>query len=700
MSQVGNTEEELAEDKPSVESENREERLAARRLRIEERNRKALADDSEEEKQIKETRESQKQVEESEERMIKLQRDGTDLLTNIQVAADFRESQRRMEEDEARRQRIEKLENEVKTSLEKFGEITEKWTVARAKEIPQDLRDALMRQQQLCALLIEDKNKLINDLQEELKTCDNLYVKDLKRQGEDVDLMIDRMEEQIKNLMKSYKEEYEKIENSFEKERAELLHRNRTEWEQKMKERRDKEVEYLMQRMKKVEESEMMLNKLRLDDAEECNAIKTKLDNEVQVLQQQVQQMKATYHLNQEKLEYNLHVLKKRDEENTITKTQQKRKITRLQDTLGNLKARCAKQEKQAREEKQSITDDYKRIVQENKHREKKMKHFSAVDARKFEEIWLMNEAEVKALVERALEMDRLVHEQYLGLPWERPSTAFMERSGPVVPQLHPSSPAAPGLPAAHASSSSSSSSEEEAAAARPDGVSVAAVKRILELLCDEAGFLIDSKVVKLLAPLDKDEKNLMKLDIILSSIGIEREEDMYKLAEFFKKYGQQRKNRETTPEEEAELEAEGAMAEGSQQGESASSGHTWELIHPNDVLGALRAFTAEHCKPRETKQQSKILSLDDRDESEDGMFWESAANIIPEAKLKLWDTLETALEKYHGVLNERAQLLEDTQHLKVQNEEMRQLLRKHCNSKINSELLIPPTKMIQISPE
>jgi len=40
--------------------------------------------------------------------------------------------------------------------------------------------------------------------------------------------------------------------------------------------------------------------------------------------------MKATYQLNQEKLEYNFQVLKKRDEENTITKSQQKRKITRL----------------------------------------------------------------------------------------------------------------------------------------------------------------------------------------------------------------------------------------------------------------------------------------------------------------------------------------------------------------------------------
>ena len=55
----------------------------------------------------------------------------------------------------------------------------------------------------------------------------------------------------------------------------------------------------------------------------------TEYDLLPQVLQQQLQQMKATYQLNQEKLEYNFQVLKKRDEENTITKSQQKRKITR-----------------------------------------------------------------------------------------------------------------------------------------------------------------------------------------------------------------------------------------------------------------------------------------------------------------------------------------------------------------------------------
>ena len=39
--------------------------------------------------------------------------------------------------------------------------------------------------------------------------------------------------------------------------------------------------------------------------------------------------MKATYQLNTEKLEYNYQILKKRDEENAITISQQKRRINK-----------------------------------------------------------------------------------------------------------------------------------------------------------------------------------------------------------------------------------------------------------------------------------------------------------------------------------------------------------------------------------
>ena len=61
-----------------------------------------------------------------------------------------------------------------------------------------------------------------------------------------------------------------------------------------------------------------------------CHKSKSQLDYSIlKILEQQLQQMRATYQLNQEKLEYNFQVLKKRDDENTITKSQQKRKITR-----------------------------------------------------------------------------------------------------------------------------------------------------------------------------------------------------------------------------------------------------------------------------------------------------------------------------------------------------------------------------------
>uniref|UniRef100_A0A8C8H7E1 Dynein regulatory complex protein 1 n=1 Tax=Oncorhynchus tshawytscha TaxID=74940 RepID=A0A8C8H7E1_ONCTS len=619
MSQAGNLREDTEEAGPSVDSENPEERIAARRLRIAARNTPHVS------------------FSHSPQRMIKLQSDGTELVTNIQVAADSRESQRQTEVEEAHRLRVEKLENEAKSSLEKFEEITRKWTVAKMKEIPQDLRDSLSSQQQLCALLIEDKNKLIHELQKEMKLSDDRYVKDLKKQAEDVDLMIERMEDQVKFLMGSYRDELDQIENSFEHERKILLTGNRKKWEQYTKERRDKELENVTQRMKRVEEYEVLLQQLRTEDTEEYNMIKIKLDTDVQILEQQLQQMKATYQLNQEKLEYNFQVLKKRDEENTITKSQQKRKITRLQDVVNNLKIKCANQEKQSREENQNLTDDYTRIMQQYKHMQKKMRHFAAIDAKKFEEVWLMNEEEVKALVEKALDTDRLVHEQQLGLAWQRPSLAFMERCGPLQPQRQ-TQKTAPGLAvevydsgAGLKSGSSEVEREREGSEGEHSGtVSVKMVKKLLELLCDEAGFLIESKLLKLLSPLEKDEQSLMKLDSIFTV--------------------------------------------------SYNVTAICMLCHLE--------LAASH--------QPSMLGLGGRDDTEDAAYWEAMGDVIPEAKLKIWGALEAALDKYHIVLTERSKFITDTQSLKQQNTELRMLLHQYVNSRVNAELEIPPNLVMQ----
>ncbi|XP_076129293.1 dynein regulatory complex protein 1 [Alosa pseudoharengus] len=685
MSQKGNNPQCADVPAPSVLSDNREERIAARRLRIVARNeakkRQEQGEGSSKEVEEREEAKSQEQVDRSKLRIQRLQTDGTELVSNIQVAADARESLKRDELEEARRLRLEKLEAEAKSSLEKFEEISKRWTGARLREIPQELRDALNSQTQLCATLIEDKNKLINELQQELKVSDDRYVRDLKRQADEVDLMVERMEDQVKTLLISYREEIKEIEGSLDQEHKALMEGNLQKWEKLRKDRGDKEAESLSQRIGRVEEFEALLQKLRVEDAEEYNMIKTKLETDVQVLQQQLQQMKATYQLNQEKLEYNYQVLKKRDEENTITKSQQKRKITRLQDVLNNLKIKLSNQEKQSREENQSQTEEYRRIMHQYKHMQKKKRRFAVMDAQKFEEVWRMNEEEVKALVGRALEIDRLIYQQQLGLEWTPPRLPFMQRSGPIRAQRQARSSA---LQAAKSMLGRDGEEEEEG----DDGKKT--VKRLLELLCDEAGFLIENKLLKLLSPLEKNEQSLMKLDSIFSAMGIDNEEDVYQLAEFFVKFKQQQQQQQQQEEDEGGASGVSDLAD-SIEGE--------DLIHPNDILMALKAFTAQHHRIRDSQAaQRGSESLVSCDVCEDVQYWESMAQVISPTMLTVWTSLEKALDKYHTVLTDRSKLLVDTQKLRQQNSELKMLLHQYVNSKVNAELEIPPTQVIQIA--
>nr|BAB62967.1 hypothetical protein [Macaca fascicularis] len=678
---------------PSVHSDNPQERIQARRLRIaarlEARRREALGEYLDGKKESEEDQsKSYKQKEESRLKLAKLLLCGTELVTNIQVAIDIREIHRRVEEEEIKRQRIEKLENEVKTSQDKFDEITSKWEEGKQKRIPQELWEMLNTQQLHCAGLLEDKNKLISELQQELKTKDDQYVKDLKKQSDDICLLLERMEEQVKNVMKTFREELYNIEKAFEVERQELLASNKKKWERALQAHNAKELEYLTNRMKKVEDYEKQLNRQRIWDCEEYNTIKIKLEQDVQILEQQLQQRKAIYQLNQEKLEYNLQVLKKRDEESTVIKSQQKRKINRLHDILNNLRSKYAKQIKQFQEENQSLTLDYKRLVLQFKELQKAMRHFALIDDEKFREIWLMNEEEAKDLIARAFDVDRIIHTHHLGLPWTAPDFWFLKNVGPISqqPQKSATQIVEEMLMHTEEEEAEEAASEPESYLDLPKQISEKTTKKILMLLCDESGFLIESKLLSLLLPLEQNECYLLRLDAIFSALGIESEDDLYKLVNFFLKYRAHRLSsslqikscsqasmekasmEETSMGSELELaeqtEMEGAKEESLVEGEKEEEEETppspWD-IHPNDVLKILEAFVMGLKKPRDSRAPPRVQK-NMRNNSKDSEYWQALTTVIPSSKQNLWDALYTALEKYHIVLTQRAKLLLELQ--------------------------------------
>ena len=69
---------------------------------------------------------------------------------------------------------------------------------------------------------------------------------------------------------------------------------------------------------------------------------------------------------------------------------------------------------------------------------------------------------------------------------------------------------------------------------------------------------------------------------------------------------------------------------------------------------------------------------------------------VISGRKLRIWDALDQALPQYNDVLKERRQLIVETDNLKKQNAELRMLLQQYLSSKVNKELQIPPTRVLQ----
>ena len=62
-----------------------------------------------------------------------------------------------------------------------------------------------------------------------------------------------------------------------------MLNEMDAKWHQMLKDRRQKEIDYMKRREEQVEDYEQQLHQVRVQDAEEYNQIKVKLETDVQV---------------------------------------------------------------------------------------------------------------------------------------------------------------------------------------------------------------------------------------------------------------------------------------------------------------------------------------------------------------------------------------------------------------------------------
>ncbi|XP_055086258.1 dynein regulatory complex protein 1-like [Periophthalmus magnuspinnatus] len=551
-------------------------------------------------------------------------------VTNMVAAAEARQVQWRTKTDEAHKIRLVLLEDHNLSSRDKMEEISRAWNNTKEKV---EVQATFLQQQQLFEQLMNEKRQIMDALQQELKAIDERLVVQSKKQTEDLPLMLERMNEQEQSVIRAQREELAKWKENMQKQEETKHAEEKSAWDKCMENLIKTEEEKLLRRQQALDEFNLEIDQRIFDAAEKMYINRHKIFTAVQ--SQMLEQLQVA----SESISI-LEKVEKLTSENTTLEAKCRLTIAELSSVRSELK-KLNKDTKEAEAENNKHLKKLKCKVQDNEHLQKKILHFAFADAMKFENIWLTVDAEVNELLKRALYLYSTIYQQVLHLPWEQPKLSCEEPKRRW----------------------DEGNAEERGRVTTPR-----TIQRLMEILCEEAGFLIDVKIVKELSALDENEQTLMKVDCLFNTLGID---DVSQLVEFLCKYGQQR----NTQSEGAET-TEPRCSTGEVQTNSTALA-TSDPTDPTDVLQALKSFIDCHKQGR-LREKWIVQSLEVRDMSKQKAYWESLASAITPHKLHIWEGAERSLKQHYAVLCRMSELLQEIQGLQQENTELQEL-QKLC---------------------
>jgi len=603
-------------------------------------------------------------------RLQQAKSDGTKEITAIRIEGDDRENNRRYREESRRLERLEKKNQEQEASRKANGAVAMRMDALRKRETdsPEEVQKELKLQEKICQDIISSKDRLIKEFRDQLAAKNTEYTQSLRRQRADIDNLLQRMRDSFAILRKAYQDELTSMEDSFMKDRSDLLEANEREIQELFAQRSALEARQLAERKKKYEEFMDELDRLRAKGAQEFNDLNTELESEIQELQQQHIEMLATIKLNEEKLAYNNNVLKYRAAENKTTKEIQSTKAARLQDALTQFRAKFEQSNKEFDAINDQLTAEYKRVTEQFKELQNKFRHFELSDGRRFNEIYRMNEQAIMELMRKVLQADKIIHEQQLGVAWAPPSELTEDTQEPS--------------PATESAVGGEKAPEEgaEDLLAQPAPVQSLLqshrapdhVREVLEMIASEAGYLATGLDVPEGAT--AEQQMMLKVDAILKVLAVRTPADLQRLlSNFFN--------------DQAAFEDPDADI---------------ELIPRCDVQKAIAAFSADSQKiaadadGKDTPTKAKPGSA--APVKRKAVYWAKARAVVPEATMRVWHILEHEMTQYNKLLNDRAVLIERSNALRQQNDELKALLNQYLSAKVNEDLLIPPAHVIGLS--
>lgn len=306
-------------------------------------------------------------------------------------------------------------------------------------------------------------------------------------------------------MRKAYREELEMIEEVILAQRRLQIEANNEKWKELYKRRDQDEKNNGEQQSEDYWSFVENLSILNRDFQESYRSTTIKLENDCDELQREFERIKSDAVMNRERLDYNYQILKKREDENLIIRSQQKRRINKLQDCVNSLQTRNNIYYKTTMDKITKLTAEIKKINQNILDIEHKADHMAKVNNLKFKQVWIMNKQRAETLIKKIFDIDKVLYEQQLGIEWEpiKYKLPFIDLE--IDKEIENNE----NKQIMHDEQNKNNLQYQKI------------TKQIFQLIADKTGFLIEDNLNLILKPYIKKERRLIEIDnIFLVSDG------------------------------------------------------------------------------------------------------------------------------------------------------------------------------------
>ncbi|XP_030373509.1 dynein regulatory complex protein 1 homolog [Scaptodrosophila lebanonensis] len=645
----------------------------------------------------------EQQLELSSTRLGELMRFGDELVTNIRVANERRELDRLAFESSQQTKMAVNLHRESMQTMAKFSNIKSRWTELNEINEPMALWEQIEDQKKRIGEIMESKDEMIAACQREIDRMNAKYEYDCERQAADLSCLVERVDHQVETLKDAYKQHLQMLRHTIEDERQLFAITSVEKWrsffdalntnfEEKTDFLKTRERFYAAQTHLITESQEELTKSTRI-----------RLEKECERLELELRRTRDNVLMNSEKLDYNYQVLQKRNDENVIINNQQKRRVARLHEAVVRMRHKLVSINQTGKQTIKRLSTDIYKLHASINDMESKAHATRLANKEKFDRMWEMNYTELMVLVNRVFEIDRILHEQQLAIPWQKVEVDTTDIN-PMPPRRHNN---IMEQFRRRAGKPSKNRPIVKVKAHEPDVKelpieTVRLMHNLMRKLADRGGFLIEERLIKILEPYSEEDQCLVRIDNIFAALRIRRLRDVEQLTRIFmpftycpncqpaglspqkcaevfmhdRKHSRYLKLADVEHHEHyAEPDSMISIADG------RKCDKHYLVMEPALILHALNKFTKEmHKRLYLTPVDPHVHEINYIQVTDETIrtFWRKFSACFPQSKRRLWKILEHGLNHYVDVLKLRQEYDAEVERLRLQNVELGHLLQKY----------------------